>query len=150
MVKVVHIYWESCQSTLWWYYFDDLTGYCEQVVDIQPSVAFHIETNYLICITNQTTAFYMKCNTGLRLWTNLCDYRKVVRTTFKLNFNFRRIEEKFDVRKVFNFYFLCFLCMSRSCWCTNQCPGQRSKLKQCPCYVGTGPRRSKKWRYYGL
>ena len=25
---------------------------------------FHIETNYLICIANQMTGFYIKCNTG--------------------------------------------------------------------------------------
>ena len=36
---------------------------------LQPSVAFHIETNQLICKTNQLTGFYMKYNTGLR-WSN--------------------------------------------------------------------------------
>ena len=30
------------------------------------SVAFHIETSHLICIANQMTGFYMKCNTGLK------------------------------------------------------------------------------------
>ena len=33
----------------------------------QPSVAYYIETNYLICFTNQETGFYLKCNIGLRL-----------------------------------------------------------------------------------
>ena len=32
----------------------------------QPSVAFHIETSYLICPANQMTGFCMKCNSGLR------------------------------------------------------------------------------------
>ena len=27
----------------------------------QPSVAFHIETNHLLCSANQMTGFYMKC-----------------------------------------------------------------------------------------
>ena len=33
----------------------------------QPSVACYIETNYLICFTNQVTGFYLECNIGLRL-----------------------------------------------------------------------------------
>ena len=32
----------------------------------QSSVAFHIETSHLICNTNQTTEFFMQCNTGLK------------------------------------------------------------------------------------
>ena len=35
----------------------------------QPSVAFYIETSYLICRANRMTGFYMKCNTGLK-WVN--------------------------------------------------------------------------------
>ena len=31
-----------------------------------PSVAFHIETNHLICTANQITVFYLKCNTSLK------------------------------------------------------------------------------------
>ena len=34
-----------------------------------PSVVFHIETSHLICISNQMTGFYMKCNTE-RKWVN--------------------------------------------------------------------------------
>ena len=30
------------------------------------SVAFHVETSHLICISNQITGFYMKCNAGLK------------------------------------------------------------------------------------
>ena len=30
------------------------------------SVAFHVETNHLICGANQMTGFYMKCNTELK------------------------------------------------------------------------------------
>ena len=32
----------------------------------QPSDAFYIETNHLICATKQMTNFYMKCNTSLK------------------------------------------------------------------------------------
>ena len=35
----------------------------------QPIVPFHIETINLICIANQMTGFYMKCNAGLK-WIN--------------------------------------------------------------------------------
>ena len=31
----------------------------------QSSVAFNMETSYLICTANQMTGFYMKCNTGM-------------------------------------------------------------------------------------
>ena len=31
----------------------------------QPSVAFHVETNYLICNVNQMTGFYMEGKSGL-------------------------------------------------------------------------------------
>ena len=37
----------------------------------QPSVAFQIETSHLICSANQVTGFYMKCNTGLKLFNLL-------------------------------------------------------------------------------
>ena len=37
----------------------------------QPSVAFHIETSYLICRENQINGFYMKCNTRLKWIKNL-------------------------------------------------------------------------------
>ena len=33
----------------------------------QSSVAFRIETSYLICNENQMTGFYMKCNTGVKM-----------------------------------------------------------------------------------
>ena len=33
----------------------------------QSSVEFHIETSHLICIANEMIAFYMECNTGLKL-----------------------------------------------------------------------------------
>ena len=36
---------------------------------IQPSVAFHIQTSHLICYVNQMTDFYMKCITRLP-WVN--------------------------------------------------------------------------------
>ena len=36
----------------------------------QPSVGFHIETNHLICSSNQITGFYMKFNTRLK-WVDL-------------------------------------------------------------------------------
>ena len=39
----------------------------------RPSVAFYIETSYLICTANQMTGFYMKRNTGLKwveYWSN--------------------------------------------------------------------------------
>ena len=39
-----------------------------------PSVVFPIETSRLICSTNQTTGFYMKCNTGLK-WVTGTDFR---------------------------------------------------------------------------
>ena len=32
----------------------------------QPSDAFYIETNHLICATKQMPNFYMKCNTSLK------------------------------------------------------------------------------------
>ena len=34
-----------------------------------PSVAFHVETNHLICTANQMTGFSMKYNTGPK-WVN--------------------------------------------------------------------------------
>ena len=34
---------------------------------IQPSVALHMETSYLICIANEVIGFYITCNTGLKL-----------------------------------------------------------------------------------
>ena len=33
---------------------------------LQPSVAFHRESNHLIFIVNQMTGFYMKCNTWMK------------------------------------------------------------------------------------
>ena len=36
----------------------------------QSTVTFYIETSHLICIANQMTGFYMKCNTGMK-WVNL-------------------------------------------------------------------------------
>ena len=32
----------------------------------QRSTVFHIETSRLICIANQMSGFYKKCNTGLK------------------------------------------------------------------------------------
>ena len=32
----------------------------------QLSVIFHIGTCHLVCIANQMTGFYMKCNAGLK------------------------------------------------------------------------------------
>ena len=32
----------------------------------QPSVAFHMETNHLICIANQITGFFMERNGGMK------------------------------------------------------------------------------------
>ena len=47
-----------------------ILGHWEKVDPLTTSVAFHIETNRLICIANQVTGFYMKNNTGL-IWVNL-------------------------------------------------------------------------------
>ena len=43
----------------------------------QPSVAFHIETSHLNCITNQMAGFYMNCITGMELVKALCKSQKV-------------------------------------------------------------------------
>ena len=42
-----------------------ILGHWEKVDPLTTSVAFHIETNRLICIANQVTGFDMKNNTGL-------------------------------------------------------------------------------------
>ena len=47
-----------------------ILGHWEKVDPLTTSVAFHIETNRLICIANQVTGFCMKNNTGL-IWVNL-------------------------------------------------------------------------------
>ena len=36
------------------------------LVPIQSSVGFHINTSDLFCTANQMTDFYLKCNTGLK------------------------------------------------------------------------------------
>ena len=38
----------------------------KHVDSFHPSVALHIKTSRLICIANQMTGFYMKCNAGLK------------------------------------------------------------------------------------
>ena len=38
----------------------------------QPSVAFHEETNHLICTENQMAGFYMKCNIGQK-WVKVAN-----------------------------------------------------------------------------
>ena len=50
-----------------------------QISPFQPSIAFNIETNHLICNENQVTGFYMKCNTELK-WVNLHLYFLNVRS----------------------------------------------------------------------
>ena len=43
-----------------------LQGQSKSINTFQPSVTLHLETTHLICIANQMTGFYMKCNTGLK------------------------------------------------------------------------------------
>ena len=52
------------RSTL--FNFSELEDSTSPFNPFQPSVAFHIETNHLICLGNQMTGFYVKCNTGLK------------------------------------------------------------------------------------
>ena len=51
--------------------------FAQGVNPFQPSVAFHIETSHLNCITNQKAGFYMNCITGLELVKALCKSQKV-------------------------------------------------------------------------
>ena len=43
-----------------------ITSALDSCNPFQPSVAFHIETNHLICTLNQMNGFYMKFNTELK------------------------------------------------------------------------------------
>ena len=45
-------------------------SYLRTLHPFQPSATFHIETNHLICSSNQMTGFYMKCNIGLKWGLN--------------------------------------------------------------------------------
>ena len=38
----------------------------QAIYRFQPSVAFHIETNYLFCSVKQMDSFYTKCNYELK------------------------------------------------------------------------------------
>ena len=53
---------QNNQSVLDWLRANYLTKAFNQ---FKPSVAFYIETSHLICSANQTTGFYIKCNTAL-------------------------------------------------------------------------------------
>ena len=59
----------------------------KSVNKFQTSAAFHIETSHLICIANQMTGFYMKCNTELRWvkqWHFTTSVTKLVNEPFNM------------------------------------------------------------------
>ena len=59
----------------------------DSINPFQPSVAFHMETSYLICTANQMTGFHMKCNTGLKLvkrhWSGCSKIKQILYLTPK-------------------------------------------------------------------
>ena len=56
----------------------------KSVNKFQTSVALRIETSHLICIANQMTGFYIKCNTDLRWVTQWYFTTSVVNGPFNL------------------------------------------------------------------
>ena len=58
----------------------------------QPNVAFHTETNHLLCKANQITGFYMKRKTGLK-WVHPLNYPP--ETVSHLN-----LEDIFDIKTI--------------------------------------------------
>ena len=58
--------YEKRTSSSFWVNLEFSVNFICLLYPFQRIVVFYIETSYLICITNQMTGFYMKCNTGLK------------------------------------------------------------------------------------
>ena len=71
-----------------------------QLNPYQPSVAFHIETSYLICIANQMAGFNMKCNTELK-WVNVTQKFSHNATPLKLTMLFKSPNDDYKVKLIF-------------------------------------------------
>ena len=92
LFSLLHDFFDTCRQTLMEKenseYFQNIPAICNQVIKFlkciyfhlyslfstilyrvlnpfQPRVALHIETSHLMCITNQITGLYMKCNAKL-------------------------------------------------------------------------------------
>ena len=87
---------QNNQSVLDWLRTNYLTKAFNQ---FKPSVAFYRETSHLICSANQTTGFYMKCNTVLERvkWEHISE---IVGNHAKGRIS-RRVLQENQVRQIF-------------------------------------------------